>query len=95
LPWLTSGCDVPRPETANSTHPPTTKAKHEPAKPATSGADDARQQKIHLSALADRPRASKVGEKGGLGVTGTIVNMLRLLDGGGILPFDRRREFLT
>jgi len=28
-------------------------------------------------------------------VIGTIVNMLRLLDGGGILPFDRRREFLT
>ena len=41
---------APRPETASSTHPATTKEKHEPAKPAAGGADHARQQKTHLSA---------------------------------------------
>ena len=60
------GCDAPRPETASSDHPATTEAKHKPAKPATRGANHARQQKPDLSALADRNPATKFGEKGGL-----------------------------
>ena len=63
------GCDPPRPETASSTHPATTKEKHEPAKPAAGGADHARQQKLTSQRIADMHCAFKDGEKGGLGVT--------------------------
>ena len=61
------GCDPPRPETASSTHPATTKEKHEPAKPAAGGADHARQQKLTSQRIADMHCAFKDGEKGGLG----------------------------
>jgi RNA-directed DNA polymerase len=62
---------VPRPETASSTPSSNSQRKKpEPAKPAAGGADHARRQKTYVSALADRRRASKVGEKGGLGVLG-------------------------
>ena len=62
------GCDPPRPETASSTHPATTKEKHEPAKPAAGGADHARQQKLTSQRIADMHCAFKDGEKGGLDV---------------------------